>query len=193
MNKKNVLKIALHLLLKDGSADINSIAEMTGFNIKKLNEAFPSGDKELLMDTVEFAGKTWVEKLQKEIAAKNSVREKLKTLASGYTLGSQYYPESLSVYIDLWKTIKDNQDEYMKSRLKEIYHFYISAFCNMINEIGSFHIKYEELYSFSLFMTVLSDVLHIQSITLENDVDFKSFEAMIEKLTVLFFMGVPNE
>ena len=192
MNKQKILKISFSVLLNEGFVNISQIAKRTGLEEKKLYGLFSDGDKELYMDTVEYAGKAWVDKIKKEIAEKNDSESKLKTLAAGYTLGSKDYPESLSVYIDLWKIIKDNKDEYVKERLRNIYNYYISEFCNIVNEINKFNIKYDELRSFALFMTILSDMIHIQSLTLENNVDFESFKTMIEKITVAYFNGEPK-
>ena len=148
---------------------------------------------ELFMDAVENAGRTWVEAIKKEVAEQNDKKEKLKTLAAGYAMGTKDYPESLSVYIDLWKIVKDKNNEYVKTRLKNIYNFYISEFYNIIKQIDNISVKDEEIHSFSTWMTVLSDVLHIQSITLENDIDLKSIQSVIEKIAVLFFLGDSNE
>ena len=193
MNKNKVLQIAFNMLLQNGTIDISGVAEKTGLNQVKLNELFPLGDKELLMDTVEHAGRLWVAKIKQNLAEKNSIQEKLKALATGYALGSKDHPQSLSVYIDLWKTVKDGNDVYITKRLRDLYNCYIDEFCDIVKEIGADSVDTRELRSFSTFMTVLSDVLHVQSITLGNEINFEEFAKMIEKITVSFFAGVSDE
>ena len=193
MNKQKVLKIALKILFQYGNITIEHLSETAALDKEGLTLLFSNGDKELLMDTVEYAGTIWVDKIKKEISEQKSVQGKLRTLASGYALGSREHPQSLSIYIDLWKYIKDGNNEYIKKRLCEIYRFYIDEFNNIVNNIGEFHATEKQRRALSLFITILSDVLHIQSITLENEVDFDSFQEMIENVIVLFFTGKNDE
>jgi len=189
MIKDKIVRIALVKLLKGSMEDISLlyISEVTGLKIERLNEIFPSGNNEIIMDAVEYAGKQWIESIKEEINNTEDTKIKVRILSGGYALGSEEYPESLSVYIDLWKLIKDNKEPYIKERLKAIYLMYMQEFINIIKDICPVFVSEEELYAYSLFMTVLSDAIHIQSILLENEVNYKAIKKVIEKISLNYF------
>ena len=151
MTKQKIVKIACNEVLVHGVEQINikNLANRTGFNIEKLNTLFQYGDQELLMDAVEYAGKVWVSQIKKKIQDSHNISDKLKILANSYTMGSKDFSQSLSTYIDLWKIVKDQKDEYIKTRLKSIYNFYISEFVNIATDIGCRNIPKKELNSFA--------------------------------------------
>lgn len=188
MTKQKIIKIALNELINEGigQISIHNISKNINVNEDKVKDLFAKGDCELIMDAVEYAGKTWVQEIKNKVDKIECTNEKLKFLVNGYVLGSKDYPQSLSVYIDLWKIIKDNKDDYIKKRLKELYNFYMVEFINMILTIGNSNLPKEELEAFSLLITILSDVIHIQSITLENDINFDTIGIIIEKITKAF-------
>jgi hypothetical protein len=189
MIKDKIVRIALVKLLKGSMEDISLlyISEVTGLKMERLNEIFPSGNNEIIMDAVEYAGKQWIESIKEEINNTEDTKIKVRILSGGYALGSEEYPESLSVYIDLWKLIKDNKEPYIKERLKAIYLMYMQEFINIIKDICPVFVSEEELYAYSLFMTVLSDAIHIQSILLENEVNYKAIKKVIEKISLNYF------
>lgn len=184
IQKQRIIKIALHELLNRGTEWINiyNVSKYIHIDESKLLDIFPMGDHELLMDAVEYAGKSWVQEIKKNIDRKDNVVDKLETLVKEYALGSKDYPKSLSIYIDLWKIIKDNKDEYMKQRLKELYIFYASEFSSILQTFGESNLLQAELDAFSLMITILSDVIHIQSVTLENELDFDMISKVITKI-----------
>lgn len=192
MNHKKVLylKIAVNELLNNGiqGVRIEKLAHTMHLDRKRMEECFSEGDKELLMDTVEYAGASWINVIKKEIEDTSDTKEKIRILVREYTLGTEKFPASLSVYIDLWKIIKDQKDEYIKTRLKLIYQMYINEFEQIINSIDEFKVEKKDITAFSMIMTILSDVLHIQSIILENEVDFGTINRLIEEWAEHFFM-----
>jgi undecaprenyl pyrophosphate synthase len=189
MSKQKIIKIALGELLRNGveSFSIQNLSINTSLDAFKINELFTYGDRELLMDAVTLAGKVWVKEIRNDIDKEDTARKKLRMAARGFTLGTEDYPESLSVYIDLWKIVKDEKDGYIQERLKELYRYYASEFVDIVSGIGNFARDEEEVKAFSLIVTVLSDVLHIQSITLRDDVDFEVIGKVIEEMTLRFF------
>jgi len=195
MTKQKIIKIALNQLLLYGTEECNieNISDRTGLCERSVRQLFRDGNHELLMDAVEYAGRTWVQKLKKEVAGKEDVNSKLNVLTLGYALGGEQFPESLSVYIDLWKMVKDKKDTYIRNRLRELYNFYTLEFSNIVNEIGDFDILQEGLKTYAFIMTLLSDVIHIQSIILENEVDFQKIKKVIEIMTTAFFQEVKEE
>lgn len=178
-------------MLNDGieQVTIDNIAKKTGVDKEKINNLFQYDDKELVMDVMEYAGIKWVEEIKLKIKNTNDRTKKLETLIYGYTMGSKEYPQSLSSYIDMWKIIKDNEDEYIKLRLKTIYNYYISEFTNIVEDIGCEHIPYNERIAFGTFVTLLSDVIHIQSLVIENKLDFDCLVNVVNRLAKQFFIG----
>lgn len=193
--KKKVLKFTINEMMAHGieSLNIDMIAQLMNLDRKILDSCFIYGDNELLMDTVEYAGKIWIENVKKEINFEKDIDNKLKLLVRRFALGSIEFPASLSAYIDLWKIVKDKKDEYIKVRLRVIYQLYIDEFHKIVNDIGEFGIAQSELNSFSFLMTILSDVIHIQSITLENNVDYEALINILDHWTAAFFCRNKNK
>ncbi|QUI21874.1 TetR/AcrR family transcriptional regulator [Vallitalea pronyensis] len=191
MIKQRIIIIALSEMLDKGieHITIKKMAQKTGLNEDRLNDFFLFGDKELLMDVIEYAGEKWVHEIKASIHKVPNKDQKLNTLIYGYTMGSKKYPQSLSTYIDLWKLIKDKQDEYIKMRLKTIYNFYIAEFTHIVQDMGYQHIPYNALIAFGIFLTLISDVVHIQSLILDNKLDYDYMYRILNKLTKQFLIG----
>ncbi len=154
----------------------------------KLNRFFfQYGDKELMMDVIEYAGMRWVDQIKASIMEMMDIDHKVDALLYGYTMGTKKYPQLLSTYIDLWKIVKDQQDEYIKLRLKTIYNFYVAEFTHIVRDIGCQQIPYNELVAFGVFITLMSDVAHIQSLILDNQLDFDCMYSILNKLAKQFF------
>lgn len=189
MTKQKIIKIALNQLLLYGVEQLNikNISIRTGLSESKLRQLFVDGDHELLMDAVEYAGRIWVKELKDEVTAEEDRDSKLNILIFGYALGGEKFSESLSVYIDLWKIIKDKKDMYIRKRLRKLYNFYTLEFLDIVGEIGNFDIPQEEIKAYSFIMTLLSDAIHIQSIVLGGEVDFRNIQKVVGKMTSSFF------
>ena len=195
MRKQRIVQLAFYHLLRCGidAFSIDSLATSLGLCARTINEQFPLGDHELLMDAVEYAGKNWVNRVRAENLAITSVEARLKHLVTSYVMGTTLHAESLSTYIDLWKKIKDGQEAYLQGRLRRLYQYYAAEFIEILTMISEFPIPDDHVRGLSLLMTVLSDVLHVQSLVLQNDVDFSSMEAIIEKMCLSLLLGGRNE
>lgn len=173
--------------------NIKSLANAAKINLNTVSSVFSKGDKQLLLETVEYFGKKWNEEIIDEINRLSNKKEKLKMLASKYALGSIRAPEILSLYIDLWKWAKDDDNDYVRERLKRLYASYVDTFVQLGNTIMERNNRQEEIQSFAYIMTILSDVIHIQSFILQHNIDFGVLNYCIEKIILSFFMEEHDE
>ena len=189
MRKKLIMRIGLPLLLKYGADEftIHKLACEYQLNQEELSRCFPEGDSELLMDEVSYAGKLWIMKLKKELRnAEWSEEERLTYLVTEYVNGTNGYSDSLAVYIDLWKKIRDDKDLYLTKRLKAVYQMYANEFIEMLQEIFPWRGTEQEKKAFSLLMTVSSDTLHIQSMLCNEEFDIGQIVKILVKFAFLF-------
>lgn len=181
MKKYKILKIFLG---KIGEIDLENIElteilPMIGISQKQFHILFPNGTYELLMDTIEYAGRRWLDKLKKDIDRATTQADKLSLLLNGYALGAENYSENLSLYIDLWKLVKDGRSKYLKNRLGQIYECYISEFNAIWKQIGISGLEDEEMHILGVIMTALSDAIHIQYFTGKHLIEFVKIEHFI--------------
>ena len=188
MKKEKVIKIASNIMLLCGTEALTFpyIANRTGLREEKLSALFPKGEQELKLDTIEYAGRVWVEQIKNQVAAKESAQEKMNLLIERFAMGTKEFPQALSAYVDMWKIIKDSGDSYIRNRLKGIYNYYISEFIHIAHEIGFDSLPERELSSFAFVLTVLSDVVHLQSAVLRNEIDFFCISRVIQKMAAGF-------
>lgn len=190
MRKELILKISLHFLLKNGANhfSIHNIADEMKINEEKILKCFPEGDHELMMDAVEYAGKLWIEKLGMELKSMVGTEEKrVEYLVREYINGTSNYSNSLSIYIDLWKMLRDQEDPYIRQRLKTVYQLYIEQFSIMMEEIMPWQVSEKRKRALSTLMTSLSDALHIQRMVFKEDLEI---EEVIKILVYYTFMIV---
>lgn len=69
MRRQAILKIAEKEMLQHGTSCISlqRIQARTGIPEKTFHSLFPEGDKELLLDTMEYSGKEWVRTIRRTI------------------------------------------------------------------------------------------------------------------------------
>lgn len=190
--KQKIARMALQILKDRGIEGLTfqSLSRAIGLDPAFLSDTFSGGERELLMDTVEVAGRLWVDTLRADIEKAENTADKLACLAHGYVTGSEAHPSILSVYIDLWKLVKDQEDDYVRNRLGELYQFYISSFGELLTLAGAGGLPRREGEALSLLFTVLSDVVHVQSVTLEQPVDFQMLSEVVTRmLTVILQVG----
>lgn len=77
--------------------------------------------------------------------------------------------------------MKDQEDDYVRNRLGELYQFYISSFGELLTLAGAGGLPRREGEALSLLFTVLSDVVHVQSVTLEQPVDFQMLSEVVTR------------
>lgn len=181
MSKQILLQAAVHELLHHGlpSLRVSSLAQRMQLPISRVSACFPGGDWQLRMDTVEYAGKTWVEQIRCGVRAQKTAGEKLSLLTRAYALGSRDFPAALDSYLDLWKAAREG-DEELRHRLCSLYQYYADQFVSIAREAGA-RAAEPECTAFAQCMTLLSDMLHLQR-TLGNPVDFAVMGRLLERL-----------
>ena len=187
--KRKITRMALQVLRERGTngLTLGNLSRAACLSPALLAELFPEGDKELLMDTMTAAGVRWVDALRTEMEKNAEPPERLARLARGFVLGSGTHPEILSVYIDLWKMVKDREDSYIRHRLCELYQFYADSFGEMLELAGVQELPQREGEALSLLFTVLSDAVHVQSVTLNRAVDFEMLSTVAARLLLRYF------
>ena len=187
--KQKITRIALQILRERGTdgLTLGNLSRAACLSSDLLAELFPEGDKELLMDTMAAAGVRWVEALRTEMKKTAEPSERLAHLARGFVLGSGTHPEILSVYIDLWKLVKDREDSYVRQRLCELYQFYSASFAELLLLAGVRELPQGEREALSLLFTVLSDAVHVQSVTLNRAVDFEMLSTVTARLLLRYY------
>ena len=183
MQKEKILKLMLGKIGEMDISNLNAIDVLPyiGISAKQFTVLFPNGVEELFMDVIEYAGRWWLDCLKKDVKEMATKEEKIALLLNNYALGAWEYSENLSLYIDLWKLIKDGKSNYLKMRLWNIYDIYIKEFSVIIREIGVSGLTDEEIHVMGVIMTAMSDAIHIQSLTMESPVDFAKIQDFICK------------
>lgn len=187
MKKEKVLKILLGKMRETDISNLDTIEQLPeiGISAKQFALLFPNGTDEMIMDAIEYAGSQWLECLKKNIKETERKSEKTALLLNSYALGAEEFSHNLSLYIDLWKIIKDGKNAYLKQRLRRIYDMYINEFSVIMNEIGTDWLNKEEIHILGVLMTAVSDAIHIQCFTADGSVDFSQIRNFISKLTRL--------
>ena len=130
---------------------------------------------------MEYAALQWLSYIKKELASLQESRLKLLKLLRFYAAGSESHPESLSLYIDLWKKIRDLKPEdgaFLKSELSKIYNYYIDAFIELLEEeVGIDTRNSGDIRQTAWIMVVISDGFHVQSLIRQQPLDFDAIAA----------------
>lgn len=184
MQKEKILKIMLGKIGEMDISNLNAIEVLPiiGISSKQFTALFPNGVEELFMDVIEYAGRRWLDCLKKDVREAATKEEKMVLVLNSYALGAREYSENLSLYIDLWKIIKDGKNDFLKTRLWKIYDIYVKEFSVIMQEIGASGLTDEEIHILGIIMTALSDAIHIQSFTMESPVAFAKIQDFICKL-----------
>lgn len=187
MSKQILLQAALHELMHRGlnSLSIDALAQRMQLPFSRVKSHFPDGDWQLRMDTVEYAGKSWVEQIRAGVRAQKTARDKLSMLTRAYALGSRDFPASLDSYLDLWKQAREGNEE-IRCRLSALYRFYAEQFADIACEAGASADESQRM-AFAHWMTLLSDMLHLQRM-LGNSVDFAQMGHMLEHLAAVVLL-----
>ena len=184
MKKQAILKITINEMLQHGTSCISlqHIQARTGIAEKTLHTLFPRGDKELLLDAMEYSGKEWVRTIQSTLHTVKDQKNKVEFLVDSYCLGTQKHPSALDTYLDMWKVIKDTGDEYLRARLVSIYQMYITSFLMIVKEECISVATDRELYGLAVMATVLSDALHIQITLLKQEIPVETVTKLLKTL-----------
>ncbi|MFZ5351493.1 MAG: hypothetical protein ACOZCL_02080 [Bacillota bacterium] len=186
--EKLILEAALKVMLKEEFAAVNieQIADEIMLDPAKIKISYKNND-ELRMSAMEYAARSWMSFVRNDILNEADKHKKLYKLICHYALGTENYPESLSLYIDIWKRIRDGNFENlekMKEKLSNIYDYYEYCFVDIISkEICTVIGKADELKHLSQILVAISDGLHIQSLFRTTAIDFEGIGNTLYKIT----------
>lgn len=175
------LKLELYGIEKE---NMQSFSSATGLSSDRLRALYPKGEPELWLDAIQYAGERWIAEIRKGLLHIHGRTARLSYLTNAYIRGSEQHPRALDAYIDLWKKAKDG-DTYIQERLAAVYREYAEQFIRMIREDTGLNPDMGTLYSVAQWLTVLSDILHVQSSVLGNPVDFEEMGRTIQRAVSL--------
>lgn len=187
VQKRLILETALRQMFAGGyeKATIDSVSCASALQPEQIHKNYPTNE-ELRMAAMEYAASVWLASVAEEVEQKSSRHEKLYTLIYRYIAGSESHPASLSLYVDLWKRIRDGADEtvpWIKVELEKIYFRYVRFFQEALCELFAGMQNEEQL---AWIMVVISDGFHIQSLIRGTQHDFdeiaQTFCKMLESL-----------
>ncbi len=183
VQKRLILEVALKQMLDGGygKATIDSVSCISALSPEQIRQNYPT-EEELRMAVMEYAASVWLAAVAEEVKQKASRHEKLYTLIYRYIAGSESHPDSLSLYVDLWKQIRDEADEtvpWIKAKLQKIYTQYACFFQNTLRELFVGAQNEEQL---AWIMVVISDGFHIQSLIRDKQPDFDEIAQTLCKM-----------
>lgn len=176
LKQKLILECALRkmFLTNYESVEIGNISDACGLQAASIRREF-FDDDDLRMSAVEYAAHVWVNKLRDEVVKIQDRETRVEKIIRSFIAGSESYPESLSVYIDVWKQIRDNAggSNTIRKRLVRVYNFYAEEFCNLVSAEQEGRLDTGRLEAFAMICVVISDGMHIQSF-INSKADFDS-------------------
>ncbi len=183
VQKRLILETALRQMLTGGyeNATIDSVSHISALPPKQIRQHYPT-EEELRMAVMEYAASVWLASVAEELEQKSSRHEKLYTLIYRYIAGSESHSDSLSLYVDLWKRIRDMADEavpWIKVELEKIYTQYACFFQKTLCELFTGVQNEEQL---AWIMVVISDGFHIQSLIRDKQPDFDQIAQTLCKM-----------
>ncbi len=184
MKRQAILKITVNEMLQHGTSCISlqHIQARTGIPQKTLQSLFPRGDKELLLDAMEYSGQQWVQNIQTTLRAMQDQRSKVEVLVDSYCLGTLKHAPALDTYLDMWNVIRDTGDEYLRARLASIYQMYIASFLAIAKEEFNSATSDHELQGLAVLSTILSDALHVQISLLKQEIPVETVTKLLKAL-----------
>jgi len=185
--EKLILETALKIMYKKNfqAANIIQVAKQAMLSPKQVKEIYKSDD-ELRMAAIKYAAFVWVEYIKKDIANEKDKKTRIRKLLRHYAAGSESYPLSLSLYIDVWKRIRDcenNDENLLKEELEKIYFLFVEVFEEIIlKEICIDSTLASQIRQLAWIMVVISDGLHIQNLIRPESLNFDGAVDVLYKM-----------
>lgn len=185
--KRLILETALKLMFEGlyEDASIDSVSSYVRMDPGKVMQHYPT-DETLGMSTMKYAAVSWVEKVKVDLEKQETKKDKLYALIRHFIAGSESHPQSLSLYVDIWKKLRDIKSEdrqFLSDGLSEIYRYYVSFFQEAIKDIYDNESGYD-MEQLAWMMVVISDGFHVQSLIQTQQLDFdkitRTFGKMLE-------------
>lgn len=182
--EKLILETALKAMYKKNfqAANISQVAEHAMLKTEQVRELFHSDD-ELRMAAIRYSANIWVNIIKKDIAGEKDNKTKLRKLLRHFAAGSESYPGSLSLYIDVWKRIRDTEggdQQLLKEELIKVYDYFVSTFEELLLEdVCKDCTRTSDIRQLAWIMVVISDGLHIQNLIKPLTLDFDKSAGVI--------------
>jgi hypothetical protein len=176
MKQKLILETTLKLMFEGyyEDATVDSVSSYAQLDPAKIMQHYTT-DENLRMSAMKYAAVVWVEQVKLDLEKQESKKDKLYTLIRHYIAGSESHPHSLSLYVDIWKKIRDIKTEdrqLLSKELSEIYRYYVSFFQEAMKDIYANESGYD-MEQLAWIMVVISDGFHIQSLIQSQQIDFE--------------------
>ncbi len=165
--KRLVLETALKLMFEGGYeyAGIDSVSLYAKLDSEKIRQHYPA-DETLRMSAMKYAAVVWVEQVKADLEKQETKEDKLYSLIRHFIAGSESHPQSLSLYVDIWKKLRDlktENKELLSNELSEIYRYYVRYFKEAMEDIYDNESEYD-MEQLAWIMVVVSDGFHVQSL-----------------------------
>ncbi len=154
-------------------------------NQEKIRQHYPT-DETLRMSAMKYAAVVWVEQVKADLEKQATNKDKLNALIRHFIAGSESHPQSLSLYVDIWKKLRDLKTEnkqLLSNELSEIYGCYVSFFQEAMKDIYE-NVSGYDMEQLAWIMVVISDGFHVQSLIQPWQLDFdkitRTFCKMLE-------------
>ena len=182
MQKKLILETALKLMFEGfyENADIKSVSRKAQLDPEKIRQHYDT-DENLRMSAMKYAAVVWVNQVKADLKKQQTKEDKLYALIRHFIAGSESHPQSLSLYVDIWKKLRDLKSEYrqlLSDELSEIYRYYVLFFQEAMKDIYDNKSGYD-MEQLAWMMVVISDGFHIQSLVQPQQFNF-------DKITQIF-------
>ncbi len=184
MQKKLILETALRMMFEGfyENADIEKVSQKAQLDPEKVRKHYAT-DEDLRMSAMKYAAVVWVEQVKADLKKQQTPKDKLYALIRHFIAGSESHPQSLSLYVDVWKKLRDLKEEnrqLLSEELSEIYRYYTDFFQEAIKDIYENESGYD-LKGLAWIMVVISDGFHVQSL-MKQQLDFDSITDTFYKM-----------
>ncbi len=187
MRKRLILETALKLMFEGyyEDADIENVSAYAGLDSYKIRQHYAT-DENLRMSAMKYTAIVWVNQVKGDLEKQETKKDKLYALIRHYIAGSESHPQSLSLYVDVWKKLRDlrtDNKQLLRDELSEIYRYYVSFFQEAVKDLYENESGYD-FEQLAWIMVVISDGFHVQSLIQPRQLDFdriaRTFYKMLE-------------
>lgn len=175
IQKRMILETALKLMFEGvyENASIESVSLYTRLDPEKIMHHYDT-DETLRMSAMKYAAVVWVEQVKSDLKKQQTQKDKSYALIRHFIAGSESHPQSLSLYVDVWKKLRDlktKNRQLLRDELSEIYRYYVGFFREAMEDIYGNETGYD-MEQFAWIMVVISDGFHVQSLVQPQQIDF---------------------
>ena len=175
IKQKLILEAALKLMFEGyyEDATVDSVSSYAQMDLEKIKQHYAT-DENLRMSAMKYAAAVWVDQVKIDLEKQETKMDKQRALIRHYIAGSESHPHSLSLYVDIWKKIRDIKKEdqlLLSNELSEIYRYYVSFLQEAMKDIYANEFGYD-MEQLAWIMVVISDGFHVQSLVQPQQLDF---------------------